>query len=50
MNQKSREAVLVEDAVPEEQIVENSADDQPYPVFGWLDIRWHRPDGGQGGP
>jgi len=31
-------------------IVENSADDQPYPVFGWLDIRWHRPDVVQGGP
>jgi len=31
-------------------IVENSADDQPYPVFGWLDIRWHRPDVVLGGP
>jgi hypothetical protein len=31
-------------------IVENSADDQPYPVFGWLDIRWHRPDVVVGGP
>ncbi len=28
----------------------NSADDQPYPVFGWLDIRWHRPDVVLGGP
>jgi len=31
-------------------IVENSADDQPYPVFGWLDIRWHGPDVVLGGP
>jgi hypothetical protein len=31
-------------------IVANSDDDQPYPVFGWLDIRWHRPDVVQGGP
>lgn len=31
-------------------IVENSAGDQPYPVFGWLDIRWHRPDVVLGGP
>jgi len=31
-------------------IVENSGDDQPYPVFGWLDIRWHRPDVVQDGP
>ncbi len=31
-------------------IVETSADDQPYPVFGWLDIRWHRPDVVLGGP
>jgi hypothetical protein len=31
-------------------IVENSAGDQPYPVFGWLDIRWHRPDVILGGP
>jgi hypothetical protein len=31
-------------------IVENSAGNQPYPVFGWLDIRWHRPDVVLGGP
>jgi hypothetical protein len=31
-------------------IVENSAGDQPYPVFGWLDIRWHRPGVVLGGP
>jgi hypothetical protein len=31
-------------------IVENSDGDQPYPIFGWLDIRWHRPDVVLGGP
>jgi hypothetical protein len=25
-------------------------DGQPYPVFGWLDIRWHRPGVVPGGP
>jgi hypothetical protein len=31
-------------------IVENSDGDQPYPIFGWLDIRWHRPGVVLGGP